>query len=388
LIKIFSFRNGLKRVVLIMSHKRFNFPVSTLAGTTVRNSLLICRGHSIGRKYIGKLILTFLVSGIFGIFSLYEWLIWRRRLARFKPSEQPVFIIGFWRSGTTLLHNLLCQDSSAAYTTTFQTVFPHLTLTQSWWLKPLADNLLPSGRPFDNVSWGMDSPQEEEFGLMNLQPDSIYKFFLFPEDFDDIVEQELFTANLPEKKLKYWKKRYREMYAKAVFNTGGTRYISKNPCNLTRLGLLTEMFPDAKFIFIHRDPYEVVESLYRFILGVFPGVQLQDVPSDFTREKVALLYDKIIRTYLQDRNLIDPRNLIELKMEDLMEGPSGIIRSIYERFQYDGIDDLAPILEQFIAGENNSGHDPYVVETETIRQVNYHLGDLVKQMGYNVVEAE
>ncbi|MBW6459972.1 MAG: sulfotransferase [Bacteroidales bacterium] len=365
-----------------MRQKRFSFPVTTLIGTSLKNFVLICKGHTIGKKYYVKLMLTFLVSGIFGIFSFFEWLIWRRRLARFKPTEQPVFIIGFWRSGTTLLHNLLCQDPRSAYTTTFQTVFPHLTLTQSWWLKPLANTLLPSGRPFDNVSWRMDSPQEEEFGLMNLQPDSIYKFFLFPEDFDDIVEQELFTANLPGGELKYWKKRYREMYAKAVFNTGGSRYISKNPCNLTRLGLLVEMYPDAKFIFIHRDPYEVVESLYRFILGIFPGVQLQDVPADFTREKVAFLYGKIIRTYLQDRNLIDPQNLIELRMEDLMEDTAGIIRNIYERFHYDGIDDLSPTLEQYIAGENYPGHEPYAIEAETIRLVNHHMGDLVSYLGY------
>jgi len=371
-----------------MRRKSFIFPVTTLAGTSIRNAFLICKGHVTRKRYYGKLALSFLVSAVLSIFGLFEWLTWRRRLARFNPVEPPIFIIGFWRSGTTLLHNLLCKDPKAAYTTTFQTVFPHLTLTQSWWLKPLADKLLPSERPFDNVTWNMDLPQEEEFGLLNMQPDSIYKFFLFPEDFDEIVEQELFTAGLGEEKLKYWKKRYREMYAKAIFNTGGTRYISKNPCNLTRLGLLKQMYPDAKFIFIHRDPYEVVESLYRFILGVFPGVQLQAVPEDYTREKVTLLYDKIIRTYLHDRIMIDPQNLIELRMEDLMEDPAGNIRSIYERFHYDGIDDLAPTLEQYIADEDNSGREPYEIEIETIRLVNHHMRDLVRFLGYNVVAAE
>jgi CTP synthase (UTP-ammonia lyase) len=79
------------------------------------------------------------------------------------------------------------------------------------------------------------------------------------------------------------------MIAKAIFNTGGTRYIGKNPCHLTRIGLLKEMFPEAKFIFIHRHPYKVIESLYHFIQSVFPGVQLQDVPPGFSRKNVVNL---------------------------------------------------------------------------------------------------
>jgi len=51
--------------------------------------------------------------------------------------------------------------------------------------------MLPALRPFDNVRMDMDFPQEEEYGLVNIQPCSLYNFFQFPKDFDDIVAHEI-----------------------------------------------------------------------------------------------------------------------------------------------------------------------------------------------------
>jgi hypothetical protein len=334
------------------------------------------------------MMLTFLVSGILEIFNAYERLVWGRRLKRYKLEEPPIFVIGYWRSGTTFLHTLLCQDPKASYTTTFQTVFPNLFLSQSWWLMPLARLIVPSRRPFDNVRLDLDFPQEEEFGLMNLQPYSIYKFFIFPADFDEIIEDELFTANLPEDKKAVWMKQYREMIAKAAFNTGGKRFISKNPCNITRLGLIREMYPDAKFIFIHRNPYQAVESLYRFILEIFAGVQLQETPADFNREKVTLLYEKIIRAYLKDREILGPENLVELRMEDLLEDPVKNIRNIYDTFHLDDCEAAIARMQTYIEDTNYSRNGTYRLEPESIRLVNKYLSDVLEVLGYDKTEAD
>jgi hypothetical protein len=253
---------------------------------------------------------------------------------------------------------------------------------------PLARLIVPSRRPFDNVRLDLDFPQEEEFGLMNLQPYSIYKFFIFPADFDEIIEDELFTANLPEDKKAVWMKQYREMIAKAAFNTGGKRFISKNPCNITRLGLIREMYPDAKFIFIHRNPYQAVESLYRFILEIFAGVQLQETPADFNREKVTLLYEKIIRAYLKDREILGPENLVELRMEDLLEDPVKNIRNIYDTFHLDDCEAAIARMQTYIEDTNYSRNGTYRLEPESIRLVNKYLSDVLEVLGYDKTEAD
>jgi hypothetical protein len=369
-----------------MRRTSFRFPVTTLAGSTLKNIRAIHDDHIVEPKYRNKYLLTNAVAGIFEVFNFAEQLFWQKRIQNHQQASPPIFIIGFWRSGTTLLHNLLCQDPEAAYTTTFQTVFPNIILTQSWWLKPLINIFLPAKRPYDEVGMDVDFPQEEDFGLMNMQPLSIYKFFLFPADFDQIIEQELFTGKQPPQKIAQWKNAYRNMITKALFNTGGNRYIGKNPCHLTRTGLLMEMFPEAKFIFIHRHPYKVVESLYHFILSVFPGVQLQDVPLDFSREKVVRMYRTVVETYLHDREMIAPSNLIELKMDEFLKDIPGQLNKIYDKFGLGDFGRVSPEIEKYLKDNPAPERHPHPPTSDTIQLVNKHLSGIMNNLGYGIFE--
>ena len=96
----------------------------------------------------------------------------------------------------------------------------------------------------------MDFPQEEDFAMMSLQAKSIYKLFYFPKDFNDIYKKELYFEQLPYEQRKNWENKYLSLIHKAMLNTGGERFISKNPCNIFRIKTLTDLFPDARFIFI------------------------------------------------------------------------------------------------------------------------------------------
>lgn len=365
----------------------FSFPVTTLAGSRISNLASICKQHKIDGKFKAKLALTIAASGIFEALSSYEEQTNRKKIEAQKLDKAPVFIIGAWRSGTTLLHNLLCQDPNTAYTTTFQTVFPNLLLTQTKWLKPLANFIGPSKRPFDNVSMDMDFPQEEEFGLMNLQQHSIYKFFLFPADFDQIIKQEVFTENLPVQELETWKQHYKVLVAKAVMNTGGSQFISKNPSNITRVNILKELYPGARFIFIYRNPYKVVESLYRFTMGVFPGVQLQNVPSSFGRKHAARLYEQYMRHYLKRRPHFAKSELIEIKMEDFVKDIKGHLRHVYNHFSLGDFNSNEKRIEDFLI-KNQAQNNGYKIHQESIDLVNQNFPDIVKTLGYEKVESE
>ena len=177
-------------------------------------------------------MLTFLIALFFEIINLTEWVIYKWNLKKLRTEEPPVFIIGFWRSGTTLLHSLLCKDQRAGYVTTFQGIFPNLVLAGNKWLKAFTNRILPRERPFDSFPMDMDFPQEEEFAMMSLQPRSFYKIFYFPKDFNDIYEKDLYFERLPEADRKRWKKEYINLINKAMLNKKGRLYISKNPCNM------------------------------------------------------------------------------------------------------------------------------------------------------------
>jgi len=104
----------------------------------------------------------------------------RRRLRKQTATPAPVFIIGHWRSGTTLLHEMLMHDDSFCCPTTYQCFAPgHFLLTDPL-LPSILQWLIPSKRPMDDVATGWSRPQEDEFALANMGAPSPYRRMAFP----------------------------------------------------------------------------------------------------------------------------------------------------------------------------------------------------------------
>lgn len=363
----------------------FKFPVSVLIGSKPENILKVIKGYRIDLRYYPKLILSFIVSCIFGLMNLWEQLIYKKKSGTFKPEVPPVFIIGFWRSGTTLLHSLMCQDPRSGYVTTFQAVFPNLVLTRNKWMKRFANWALPKKRPFDSYPMDMDFPQEEEFGLMSLQPKSIYKIFYFPKDCNAIYESDLYFERLTDVSRNQWKKEYLKFIERAMINTGGERYMSKNPCNIFRIRTLTELFPDARFIFLYRNPYTVVESLCRFVNAVLPGSELQHLEGGIPREYFARLYKDSLTEYMDAKQCINTDNLIEIRYEEFKERPVEFLSNIYTRFNITGIGTVLPAMESYLANNHPDTRATYQIASETYQLVNKYAGDIVRKLGYPIV---
>src|SRR5439155_18393080 len=85
--------------------------------------------------------------------------------AEVKP---PLFVLGHWRSGTTLLHNLLALDDQFAYPNLYQVFFPHTFLCTEEVRTNLVRALIPQTRVFDNVAQGLQMPNEDEFATCTL----------------------------------------------------------------------------------------------------------------------------------------------------------------------------------------------------------------------------
>jgi hypothetical protein len=366
--------------------RAFKFPVSVLIGSTLANMLRVINGYRIDLKYYPKLILTCIVSAVFELLNIYERIIYKRKIRTLNIKEPPVFVIGFWRSGTTLLHSMLCQDPHAGYVTTFQGVFPNMVLTQKW-MKALTNMILPKKRPFDSYPMDMDFPQEEEFGMMSLQNKSIYKMFYFPKDFNDIYAKDLYFERLSEAERNRWKVKYISLVNKAMLNTGGERYMSKNPCNIFRIKALTELFPDARFVFIYRNPYTVVESLCRFVNEVLPGSELQHLEGGIQREPFARLYRDSLNEYLIAKQSIIPENLIEIRYEEFKKQPVEILRDLYNKFNIAGFEEAMPAMNSYLENNNPGKREQYQIPEETYRLVNKYAADMVTRLGYDFVEA-
>jgi hypothetical protein len=365
----------------------FKFPISALIGSNTVNILRVIKGYRIDIIYYPKFLFTFLIALFFEIMNLAERLLYRKDLKMLRREEPPVFIVGFWRSGTTLLHSLLCQDKHSGYVTTFQGIFPNLVLTGNKWMKEFTNTILPKKRPFDSYPMDMDFPQEEEFALMSLQAKSFYRIFYFPKDFNDIYENDLYFERLPEAHRKRWEKEYLNLMNKAMLNTKGRRYISKNPCNIFRIKTLTALFPDARFIFIYRNPYSVVESFCRFVNEVLPGSELQHLEGGIQPENIARLYKDALGEYMLAKESIKPGNLMEIKYEEFLNKPVEMLQDLYTRLNIPGVEEALPGMKAYLEDNNPGVRIRYQISAETYRFVNEYAGDIVRKLGYQIVES-
>lgn len=363
---------------------KFHFPVSTLVGSTINNFFQITRGKRIDNNYKSRYYLTVLASSILTLLAKGEEILTKNKLKKTQIDGAPVFIIGFWRSGTTFLHNLVCQDPNHAFVTTYQSIFPHHSLVNSGWLKKLAVLIAPERRPVDNVKLNMDWPQEEEMGLGNIQPISFYNYFYFPDHFDEYIKESLLQENLSKEEIESWEKAYRLLIKKAMIISKGNRFVSKNPPNIFRIPQLLKMFPNAKFVYIYRNPYRVLSSFNPFMKQVIDGVGFQKVGSSTFDLQLYNLFSAAMVKYEKDKNLIPKKNLIEIKYEDFKENPLSTVEEIYKQFDLQDFNGFKSKLEAYIGDQKHQKSGGHHIPENLVSFVQNNLTEYMKENGYEM----
>ena len=231
-----------------------NLPVNTLVGTSLDIFNKVTYGGSeVDKKYKGKYRLSKFVSAILTpMYKLND-----RKAAKLLPAEgvkDPVFIIGHWRSGTTFIHNVLSKDPHFGYCSTYQTVFPHLMLYGRPFFRWCMKAVMPESRPTDSLELNPDQPQEEEFAFTNMTPYSYYHFWMFPRHIAEYRRRYLLMQDLKDEELNEFKRCQKSMIDTALHVSGKKQFLSKNPPHTGRVKELLELYPDAKFIYMVRNP--------------------------------------------------------------------------------------------------------------------------------------
>ena len=153
--------------------------------------------------------------------------------------KYPIFIIAPHRSGTTILQQLLCLHSMIATPRTYSDIFDMFPILS----KKFARVLIPGKmyRRIDNIIAGFDSPQEAQ-GL-------IFRYF-------------------DKQKVKYnpaTSEDVKNYMRKVLLIEDKKRFLWKTPYLSIRVPEVNVLFPDAKFIYLHRDPVSCIDSKIKFI---------------------------------------------------------------------------------------------------------------------------
>lgn len=248
------------------------------------------------------------------------------------PAQPPIFILGHWRSGTTHLHYLLDQDPQLVAPTTYQMANPHGFLRAERWHKPLLAPLAPRERPQDAMAFGLDHPAEEEIGLAAMCPYTPYIGWAFPRrelHYRRYLSFEHATDHERAAFLDALDHLLRKLSAR-----DGRAVVLKSPGHTARLPMLLERWPDARFIVIHRDPYEVFRSsvhLYQTWWDSFAF--LQRPRRDGFEERVLDLYEIMHSRFFATEHLLPPERTSTVAYRALVADPVGALSRIYREIQ-------------------------------------------------------
>ncbi len=246
----------------------------------------------------------------------------------------PIFVVGHWRSGTTHLHNILSQDPRFGWISFIQTVMPWDIILEkhSPVARKLIERVLPEKRGTDNVALSVDSPQEEEWAIGNLNPLSFFNCYYFPRNYRHHFRRGVLLEDTTESEREGLAAAYDRLVKTLNYFYEGKVLLFKNPSATARMPMLKRLFPNARFVHIVRNPYDVfISSLARYprLMSAFSWQKFDDI--DF--ESIAFeSYEALMRRYLEDRDKIPAGDLIETSYEKLVEDPLREVHHIYDAF--------------------------------------------------------
>lgn len=262
--------------------------------------------------------------------AVLQRLLYGRKIERTDLAADPIFVVGHWRSGTTLLHELLVLDENFTFPNTYACFSPNHFLVSEVWLKGLLSIFLPRKRPMDNMAIGWNLPQEDEWALCNMGMPSPYLKIMFPNlPVVDRAYQDL--RGLPAPLRRQWQDQFMWLL-KALTARESKRIILKTPVHTFRVAALLEILPNARFIHISRNPMDLFPSTIHTWKRMYQYQGLQVPRFEDLEEEVLQTFCEMYQAFDADRHLLKSQQFFEVKYEDVAADPIASLKSIYAHF--------------------------------------------------------
>lgn len=312
--------------------------------------------------------------------------------------EQPVFIVGNARSGTTLFHRLLCGDEERyVYFRMWELVLPSLVQKRTInFLFRSLERFFPKAHQ-RLIHWeaglfqelkkqhpiGVNNPEEDELLLlMSFSSAMLNIFFPYSDELVHLVVFEQRPAKVRRKILNF----YKGCIKRQLYFYGSQRtLVSKNPAFVSKMRDLSIAFPDSKFIYLVRNPFETIPSLLKLLSTMWEGLGIDSAHvDDATRELVnGCMRDyhyalEVLEELPEDRYAI-------VEYDDLVADPKATVEEVYARLNLP----ISHAFEKQLSTErsrqkryhsmNAYSLEQFGIDAEEIKE---RMGPLIKRFGF------
>ena len=277
--------------------------------------------------------------------------------------ERPIVITGFFRTGTTFLHNVLAAD-------------PNNRVAQAWELSYPLGRL---GDPLGDVTWRR-AQAKFAFGFNQMAiPDQSVAHNVTADSYEEcffLLENEMAV-------LTFWIGFCAYEYANGMLGwdmvepyeshklqlkilnaqRSAERWVLKCPWHIWNMDALMTVYPDAQIIFTHRDIANALAS--HCSLAAKMGSKLKRSLDVNELGRFWLEYAKIgLDRAMEAREKIPESQLYDIRLRDMMASPMTVLEDLYSHFELEWTPEVAALLEERIAEKPTSqeGEHEYSIE--------------------------
>lgn len=296
--------------------------------------------------------------------------------------KPPIFIVGHWRSGTTLMHELMSMDSRLAFPTNFDAFIPNHFLASRFFFYPFLKLLMPRQRPMDNMSMGVGSPQEDDFALCAYGAPTPYRRIAFPNQ----LSREHLNLKLSDADNEVNERLHEAMnyFLKALTVRYDSQLVLKSPPHTGRLEQLAEWFPGAKFVHMARHPHKLVPSTMRLwkLLDSLQGFQIPRYDDTWLKNYIFECKDLMYSSYFDQRESIPRNQLVEVNFEKLTANPILEMERVYDQLEMDRFGELEPALVEYFERKKNHQKNPFILEPSLELEIDNNWHRYMDVFGY------
>jgi len=313
--------------------------------------------------------------------------------------QAPVFIIGPPRSGTTFIHRLLSKDEANFFCfRTWELIFPAIVQKRMIARLGRIDSRL--GSPLHRAIERFEAGRFQEFGKMHkislFSPEEddkllihIFSFhglvWLFPYP-DELRWLNYFDQLGPDQERDRIMRFYRMcIQRQARYLDTRSHLLSKNPFSCHKIASLLHHFPGCKFIYMIRNPLDVIPSMISLANGITRNTLKMPGGNQLEQEayQTALSFYRYPLKLLEEQ---DPACYTIVNYEDLVRNPSLVVQNIYQHFGLPLSDAFRQLLvEEDLSMKRYQSRHTYSLQQLSIgpQRIREDLGEIFLRFGFD-----
>jgi hypothetical protein len=271
-----------------------------------------------------------------------------------EPIDRPIFITGLPRSGTTFLHRLLLEDPDNRAPRVWQTIYPYppkrgRDTRPAHVARQLRafERLAPEFRALHPLD--ATSPQEcseiTAHVFRSLRFDTTYRIPTYRHWLDR-------AGHVPAYRF------HRRFLQHLQHQAQGGRWLVKCPDHLFALDAIRGVYPDARLVFVHRDPVKVLLSVAKLTEVVRRPFTRRLDRREIGRQESARWLEGTQQMVAVGDDAGLPEPVHHVHHSSLVADPVGTVAALYRHFDLSLAPGVTAAVEQYARERPNGGYGP------------------------------